>query len=113
MEYQKASSRHKALSLVDMSSAFVVLGLGVSLSILVFLIELIYKRINDHYIQLKYNNTALPYPLIPEPYKEDKQQDKIKIAAITEEGEAVDETPNNQPLEMSDCEEIDDISNDS
>ena len=49
MEYQKASSRHKALSLVDMSSAFVVLGLGISLSILVFLIELVYKRINDHY----------------------------------------------------------------
>ena len=49
MENQKASSRHKTLSLVDMSSAFVVLGLGISLSILVFLIELIYKRINDHY----------------------------------------------------------------
>ena len=46
---QQASSYHKALSLVDMSSAFVVFGLGISLSILVFLIELIYKRINDHY----------------------------------------------------------------
>jgi len=51
MENQKATSRQKVLSLVDMSSAFVVLGLGVSLSILVFIIELIYKRINDHYFE--------------------------------------------------------------
>ncbi len=49
MENQGASARQKALSLVDMSSAFVILGLGISLSILVFLIELVYKRINDHY----------------------------------------------------------------
>ena len=51
MENQKATTRQKVLSLVDMSSAFVVLGIGVSLSILVFLIELIYKRINDHYFE--------------------------------------------------------------
>ena len=49
MENQKVSSGQKPLSLVDMSSAFVVLVLGVSLSILVFLIELIFKRIKDHY----------------------------------------------------------------
>ena len=34
---------------VDMSSACVLFGLGISLSILVFLLELIYKRIKDHY----------------------------------------------------------------
>ena len=49
IENQQASSRLKALSLVDMSSAFVVFGLGISLSILVFLIELIYKRVKGHY----------------------------------------------------------------
>ena len=48
MENQGASARIEALSLVDMSSAFVVFALGVSLSILVFLLELIYKRIKDH-----------------------------------------------------------------
>jgi hypothetical protein len=53
MENQKASSRQKALSLVDMSSAFVVLSFGFSLAFLVFLIELIYKRINDHYFTHK------------------------------------------------------------
>ena len=58
MENQGASARQKALSLVDMSSAFVVLGLGVSLSILVFLIELIYKRINDHY----FTHREIPAP---------------------------------------------------
>ena len=49
MKNQKASSHQKPLSLVDVSSAFVVLALGISLSILVFLLELIFKRINDHY----------------------------------------------------------------
>lgn len=49
MENQGASARQKALSLVDMSSSFVILGLGISLSILVFLMELIYNRINAHY----------------------------------------------------------------
>ena len=49
MKNQQASAHVKPLSLVDMSSAFVVLGLGTSLAVLVFLIELIYKRINDHY----------------------------------------------------------------
>ena len=45
---KKESARIKPLSLVDMSSAFVLFGLGISVSILVFLLELIYKRINDH-----------------------------------------------------------------
>ena len=45
MENQQADARQKALSLVDMSSAFVVLGLGLSLAILVFLLELVYKCI--------------------------------------------------------------------
>ena len=35
---------------MDMSSAFVVFGLGISLSVLVFLLELIYKGIKDHYL---------------------------------------------------------------
>jgi hypothetical protein len=46
MENQRGSARAKRLSVVDMSSAFVVLGLGISLTILVFFIELIYKRID-------------------------------------------------------------------
>ena len=49
MEHQKSSARHKPLSLIDLSSAFVVLGLGTSLAALIFLIELFYKRINDYY----------------------------------------------------------------
>ena len=39
MENQKGSVHVKPLSLWDMSSAFVILGLGISLAILVFLIE--------------------------------------------------------------------------
>jgi hypothetical protein len=53
MEHQKASSHQKPLSLVDMASAFVVLGFGISLAILVFLIEVIFMRINDRYFALK------------------------------------------------------------
>ena len=49
MENQQAGAHQKALTLKDMSSAFVVLGLGISLAFLVFLLELIYKRIKDHY----------------------------------------------------------------
>ena len=36
---------------MDMASALIVFGLGMSLAILVFLLELIYKRISDHYFQ--------------------------------------------------------------
>ena len=43
MKNQKTSARQKSLSLSDLSSAFVVFGLGIALSILVFLIELIEK----------------------------------------------------------------------
>lgn len=49
MENQGASARIEALSLADMSSAFVVFGLGASLSVLVFLIEFIYKCAKDYY----------------------------------------------------------------
>ena len=49
MKNQQTSARQKALTLVDMSSAFIVYGLGFSLAVLAFLIELIYKRIKDHY----------------------------------------------------------------
>ena len=49
LENQKGSARQKSLNLYDMSTAFVILGLGISLAVLVFLLELIYKRIMDHY----------------------------------------------------------------
>jgi len=39
MENQKGSVRVKPLSLTDLSSAFIILGLGFSLAFLVFLIE--------------------------------------------------------------------------
>ena len=45
MENQIANTQAKPLSLVDMTSAFVVLGLGISLSSLVFSLELIYKLV--------------------------------------------------------------------
>ena len=48
MENQQASAQIKPLSLVDMASAFVVLGLGLSLAFLVFLLELVYRRIKKH-----------------------------------------------------------------
>ena len=48
MENQGASARIEALSLVDMSSAFVVFALGISLSVFVFLLELIYKCTVNH-----------------------------------------------------------------
>ena len=41
-----------------MSSAFVIFGLGISLAVLVFLLELIYKRCKDHYFD---HNTVTPF----------------------------------------------------
>ena len=45
MENQKPRARQKSLSLMDMSSAFVVLAFGLSLAFIVFLLELISSRI--------------------------------------------------------------------
>ena len=50
MTNQKRSARAKPLTLVDMSSEFVFLDLGMSLAIIVFLLELSYKRITDRYL---------------------------------------------------------------
>lgn len=55
MENQKSSAQAKPLSLIDMSSAFVVLALGISLAVLVFLLETIYKHIKDRYSNLTEN----------------------------------------------------------
>ena len=49
MENQKGSAGQKSLSLVDMASAFIVFGIGMSSAILVFLLEVIYYKINKHF----------------------------------------------------------------
>ena len=49
MENQKGSARYKSLPLWGMSSAFILFGLGVSASILIFLLELIYKRFTQRF----------------------------------------------------------------
>ena len=46
MENQKGSAGQKSLSLVDMASAFIVFGIGMSSAILVFLLEVIYYKIH-------------------------------------------------------------------
>ena len=60
MANQQASARIRPLSLLELSPAFVLLGLGISLAVLVFLLELIYKRINDHY----FSNTGTVHKII-------------------------------------------------
>ena len=45
MENQKGSASFKALSLWGMSSAFIVLDFGLSLATLVFLLEIVHKRL--------------------------------------------------------------------
>jgi len=49
MENQQATAQQKSLTLLNMSSAFLIFGLGITMATLVFLIELIYKRFQDHY----------------------------------------------------------------
>ena len=73
MENQAAAARIKPLSLVDMSCAFVILGFGVSLAVLVFLCELIYKRIKDHYVNIDdhVNEQEVGIPVRPSDLKEE------------------------------------------
>ena len=49
MENQQPDARAKPLILYDMASPFIVLGLGICLSTLSFLIEIIYDRIENRY----------------------------------------------------------------
>lgn len=60
MENQQASAEQKSLTLLNMSSAFLIFGLGVTVATLVFLIELTYKRIQDHYF---IDNKVSPYSI--------------------------------------------------
>jgi len=48
MENQTPDARAKPLTLTDMASCFIVLGIGTIFSFLVFLIEHVYKNIRDH-----------------------------------------------------------------
>ena len=59
MENQTPDARAKPLTLTDMTSCFIILGLGLSLSFFVFLLENIFKRINYHYCFRKQNGTQI------------------------------------------------------
>jgi hypothetical protein len=48
MENQHPDTRAKPLTLVDMTSCFIVLSFGYSISMLVFLLELIYDKIRNY-----------------------------------------------------------------
>jgi len=69
MENQLPSTHAKPLSLVDMTSAFVVLCLGISFSIVVFLLELIYKRVTSRIDRQKRNNKS-QFSVLPAAKKE-------------------------------------------
>ena len=56
MENQKPNIRQKSLSLIDMSSAFLVFGFGLSLAFTVFLVELLFGCLQKN----KKNNKDLP-----------------------------------------------------
>ena len=89
MKNQDASARIKPLSLVDMSSAFVLLGLGLSLAVLVFLIELTYKRIKDHYFknkganEIKAPTTVIRAPVIVHPTTRPLPPAPITVQPVT------------------------------
>lgn len=77
---QETSARQKSLKLVDMSSAFAILGLGISVSVLVFLLELIYKRFknryfehdvaDDNYVSEAMSNACATVFIVTEPYSQ-------------------------------------------
>ena len=49
MENQQPDTRARPLNLMDMASSFIILGIGISLSTLLFLIELVFKQIQNHF----------------------------------------------------------------
>ena len=66
MENQKGAVGVKPLSLKDMSSAFIVLGLGISLAFLVFLIErIIFRFTHRHHHRNRRNILVAPAPIAP------------------------------------------------
>jgi len=80
MKNQKGSARAKSLALVDMSSAFVVLGLGISLSLLVFITEVISNRIQNHYFH-DHREDHNRQKVIQQP--NDKQMKTVEATSIT------------------------------
>lgn len=50
-DYKKNAAKQRVLTLVDLSSAFVVLALGCGVSLLVFLLEIWYRKISTHYLR--------------------------------------------------------------
>ena len=62
MENQKGSVRVKPLSLTDLSSAFIILGLGFSLAFLVFLIERVIHVAKTKHHQSDDNVTIMNLP---------------------------------------------------
>jgi len=51
MENQQPDTRAKPLTLSDMTSCFIVLALGYSISVFVFLLELIYDKITSRFFR--------------------------------------------------------------
>lgn len=77
MKNQLPDARARPLTLNDMLSAFILLGLGISLAILVYLLELIYKRINDHFFAVHINNK----PIQTRPLRTLNGQEKKSLSA--------------------------------
>ena len=70
MENQKGSVRVKPLTLTDLSSAFIILGLGFSLAFLVFLIERVIhvaktKHQSDDNVKMNLPKLRLVIPIKP------------------------------------------------
>lgn len=102
MENQKGSVHVKPLSLWDLSSAFVVLGLGISLAILVFLIERIIcvaaKTHNQSHIsvlviapEFSTSSNCSPDAILPLP----------KLIPLPELQTLSETLPNSKPVNMS------------
>ncbi len=51
-DYKKNAAKQRVLTLVDLSSAFVVLALGYGVSLLVFLLEIVTAKISFYYYLL-------------------------------------------------------------
>ena len=104
MENQQATAQQKSLTLLNMSSAFLIFGLGITMATLVFLIELIYKRFQDNYFI--FDNKI--YPRKVQDRNQSKSDDDEKDQTDINESSTEDQSISEGTVSVSDESKQDD-----
>ena len=91
---QKSAAKDTPIKLVDLTSAFFVLGIGLGLSILCFLIELIVSKYKKE-MQLRNTTVIVPIIVVPAAVNFDQHRERTQLV-ILPLGESVNNITNNE-----------------